>query len=81
MIKLRTSNGCIFSLAVVALFLATSSIGMVGVGGQGVPELYQHSHTMDVAFGYWCSEAEFGCKFRLFGNLGGELLMIDSVSA
>jgi predicted PurR-regulated permease PerM len=36
---------------------------------------------MDISFGYWCSDAAFDCAFRMFATLGGELVMIDSVSS
>ena len=35
---------------------------------------------MDISFGYWCSDAVFDCAIRSFATLGGELVMIDSVS-
>jgi hypothetical protein len=35
---------------------------------------------MDISFGYWCSDAAFDCAIRMFATLGGELVMIDSVS-
>ena len=35
---------------------------------------------MDISFGYWCSDAVFDCALRSFATLGGELVMIDSVS-
>ena len=36
---------------------------------------------MDISFGYWCSDAVFDCAIRSFATLGGELVMIDSVSS
>jgi hypothetical protein len=35
---------------------------------------------MDLSFGYWCSDAAFDCAFRMFTDLAGELVMVDSVS-
>jgi len=56
----------------------------VGVGvdiNEDIEVLYNPNTDQNISYGYWCSDAAFGCSFRMFSNIGGELLMVDSGSS
>jgi ABC-type transport system involved in multi-copper enzyme maturation permease subunit len=68
-------------------FMSTTTISVVNAQQQTIEEEDANlllnmnpDRIMDISFGYWCSDAVFDCAIRSFATLGGELVMIDSVS-